>query len=267
MSGRIPTGPAKVLAAMLLASASLAVGAGTANAGTAVVYDNFNTVASEVKGHPNEDTYSYDSEYFPFGGMVEFSRRPGKLKSLTTQVDSFTCEHGVYSLENCLTLHPTKKFSYEMTASIYEVGPHNEALGSPIATSTERFKIPYRPSTIVSCPATEEGRGFGVNCDVGGYLATIKFKRFTPAAVVLPERAIILIASAAGNSPSDIVNVGVQASYKEYKGEFIEEPALDEGVPALGADPLPEALFLKGVLEESPEFKGFQPVFEVIAAQ
>jgi hypothetical protein len=199
--------------------------------------------------------------------MVEFSPRPGTLKSLTTQVDSFTCEHGVYSLENCLTLHPTKKFHYQMTASVYEVGPHNEALGSPIATSTETLKLPFRPTTDTTCPATVEGKGFAPNCDVGGVLATVTFKKFTPAAV-LPEKAIILLNSTSENSPSDIVNVGLQASYKEFKnGEFVEEPAADGGVPSVGSDPLPEAIFTQGLLNAGSDWQGYQPVFSVLAVQ
>lgn len=250
--------------AILMTSAALAITTGAAGAAPAkIVYDNLNTVAEKVNGLPNEDTFSLDSENFPVGGMVEFTKRPGVLKRLTTEVDSFTCEHGEYQRENCYTTRPGKRFHYQMTADIYEVGPHNEAIG-PIASSTAAFKLPYRPTTNVSCPATEEGRGFGANCDVGGVLATITFKHFTPAAV-LPEKAIITITNSGVSS--DIVNVGLQASYKEYKeGNFIAEPAADGGLPLAGSDPLPESVFLKGVLNTAPEWLGYQPVFEVTAA-
>jgi hypothetical protein len=266
MIGKIPTCPARVLTAALAIGGLLAIGSGAASAMTpTLVYSNLNTVPANVNGFPNEDTFSLDSENFPIGGMVEFSPRPGTLKNLTTQVDSFTCEHGLYSLENCLTLHPTKKFQYQMTASVYEVGPHNEALGSPIATSTATLKLPFRPTTNTSCPPTAEGKGFGPNCDVGGVLATVTFKKFTPKAV-LPEKAIILLDNTPQDSASDIVNVGLQASYKEFKnGEFIEEPALEGGVPWVGSDPLPEAIFTKGLLNTEGDWQGYQPVFSVFA--
>ncbi|MGD0454446.1 MAG: hypothetical protein ABSB69_12680 [Solirubrobacteraceae bacterium] len=266
MTGKIPRAAVKSVAAVLLAIGSLAVTAGGASAApTRVVYNNLNTVAPTVKGLPNEDTYSLDSENFPVGGMVEFTKRPGVLKSLTTEVDSFTCEHGVYSLENCYTARPLKKFHYGMFAYIYEVGAHNEAIG-PIASSFATFKLPYRPTTNVACPSTGEGKGFGPNCDVGGVRATVEFKRFAPT-TVLPEKAIIEITSAGDNPAGDIVNVGLQASYKEYAGgEFVEEPAADGGVPEIGIDPLPEAIFTKGLINEAEDWRGFQPVFEVTAA-
>jgi hypothetical protein len=270
MTGTIP-GPARLASATVAAGvaviAYLAICVGTAGAAPArAVYNNLNTVPATVNGKPNEDTFSLDSENFPFGGMVEFTHRPGVIKSLTTQVDSFTCEHGLYSLENCYTGRPTKKFSYVLTARIYEVDPNNQP-GALVASSTQKFKLPYRPTTNVSCPKTAEGKGFGPNCDVGGYLATVTFKRFTPAAV-LPEKAIILITSTAGDSASDIVNVGVQSSYKEYNEAltepFVAEPPLNEGKPEVGGDPLPEDAFLKGALNEGG-WAGFQPVFEVTA--
>jgi hypothetical protein len=155
-----------------------------------------------------------------------------------------------------------------VTATIYEVGAGEEP-STPIASSTERFKIRYRPTTNVSCPATPEGKGFGVNCDVGGYLQTITFKRFTPTAV-LPEKAIIMITSTESDNPNDVVNVGEQTSYKEwdealgpgYEG-FIPEPPVEEGIPSVGTDPLSEDLFVRGSLKH--EQAGYQPVFQVTA--
>ena len=266
MIGKIPMGPAGPMAAVLMAVGYLGLSAAAAGAATPkVVYTNLNTVPTTVNNHANEDTFSLDSEYFPIGGMVEFTKRPGVLRSLTAQVDSFTCEHGVYSLENCFTLHTGKKFPYELTAEFYEVGANNEPVGAPFTSSTATFKLPYRPTTNVNCPSTVEGKGFGVNCDVGGVLATIEFKKFTPK-VVLPEKAIIVITNTINDPTNYIVNVGLQAAYKEYREEkFIEEPALENGKPGVGSDPLPEDIFTKGHLNEEG-WEGFQPVFEVVAA-
>ena len=263
MHGKIPVSRVR-LATVAVAIGLCALTMSVAAAGAApakVVYNDLNTVAVTVNGHFNEDTYSAAPFEFPYGGMVEFTHRPGVLKGLTAQVDSFTCEHGTYNLENCYTAHPSKKFSYELTASVYEVGAGNEP-GDLVATSTEKFKIPYRPTTDVDCPATPEGKGFGVNCDVGGYLATVKFKKFSP--VVLPERAIVLITNTGSDRESDVVNVGVQTSYKEWDGTFVEASAIDGGVPSIGADPLPEGAYIRGKLVEGGQ-AGFQPVFEILA--
>jgi hypothetical protein len=262
MIGRIPKRAAQLAVAILAATALLAVAAGTASA-SEVVYNNLNTVAPVVNGLPNEDTLSVPSNYFPVGGMVQFANQARDLKNLTTEVDSFTCEHGLYSLENCDTLHPSKRYPYELTASIYTVGPGNTT-GTLLASSTRTFKLHYRPTTNVACPSTPEGKGFGANCDAGGLLATITFK-FT-AGVILPEKAIILITNTVHEGAGDSVNVGLQESEGGFvEGKWVNVPAADGGVPAVGSDPLLSAVFYNGILNES--WEGGQPVFAVTAAR
>jgi hypothetical protein len=269
MIGKIPTSRAR-LAAVAIAFAAAAINVAPASASVKVVYSNFNTVQPTVNGHPNEDTYSAAPFEFPFGGIVEFSHRPGILKSMSAQVDSFTCEHGTYNLENCYTANSNKKFSYELTASIYEV-KEGDKEGALVATSTGKFKIPYRPTTNVTCPETPEGKGFGVNCDVGGYLATVKFKAFSPGGAVLPERAIVVITNTISDRSNDVVNVGMQTSYKEWDAElgpgeagFISEGPAGGGTPLVGTDPFPEAAFVRGGLVETG-YAGYQPVLQVLA--
>jgi hypothetical protein len=263
MNGKIPVNRMRRVAVVgVVAVVALAMSAAAASAAGKVVYSDLNTVPAEVNGHPNQDTYSAAPFEFPFGGIVEFSHRPGVIKSMIAQVDSFTCEHGVYQLENCFTPHLGKKFPYKLTASVYEVGAGN-TLGALVASSTETFKIPYRPSTNVACPATPEGKGFGVNCDVGGYLATVKFKHFSPAAV-LPEKAIVMFTDTETDNPSDVVNIGMQTSYKEWDGAFVPDPPLDGGVPSVGVIPFPEDAYVSGKLDEGG-WAGYQPVFQVLA--
>ncbi len=264
MNGMIPVSRARLAAmAIVVAVGTLTVSAAAAAASPArAVYSNLKTVPTEVNELPNQDTYSAAPFEFPFGGLVQFSPRPGVIKSLTAQVDSFTCEHGTYIYENCYTGDPSKKFSYTLTANIYEVTAEDEP-GALVASSTRTFKIPYRPTTNVACPATPEGKGFGRNCDVGGYLDTITFKKFATAAV-LPERAIITITNYEDSDPeTEVVNVGTQTSYKEWDGEFVPEAPLNEGKPSVGSDPLPEETIIRGKLAGGQA--GFQPVFQVMA--
>jgi len=246
--------------AVALVLASFAVTAAGAGA-TEIAYNNFNTVPATVNGHPDEDTYSQDIEGFPFGGMVETVATNSRLvKGLSAQLDVFACEHGVYYLENCYTLRPNKAFKQAWKAEIREVGPGN-TVGALIAESKTEVKLHYRPTTNTSCPATGEGKGFGVNCDVGGYLQTVAFKQFTQTKP-LPSRVIVLFSSACGECEGKSVNVGLESAYKEFAGgEYISEPPADGGIPALGSDPLPTEAFYKGVAQAG--WEDFQPVFKL----
>jgi len=260
MRERIPVRLLGVAAALLIGVACLGAGASAAGAAE-VAYNNLNTVAPTVNGLPNEDTFSLDFEYFATGGQVQLAGPAGRAPiSLKTQLDVFACEHGVYSLENCFTLKPNKKFASNWTAGIYAVGAGN-SVGALLSSATATFKLHYRPTTNVSCPATGEGKGFGANCDVGGYLQTVTFKHFTAAA--LPEKVIILLSNPCGDCSSPPINVGLQSSYKEFAGgEFVAEGPAAGGVPAVGSDPLPDDIYSGGALNEGG-WTGFQPVFEL----
>jgi hypothetical protein len=260
MTKRISRRVVRLAATTVVAVGCMAISAGAASAATEVAYNNLNTVAPTVNGFPNEDTYSAYPGYYSsggFGGLVEFADvQHQALGSITTQLDVFQCEHGVYSLENCYTGKSSKKFGDTWTVSVYRPAPNHEEL-TLLTTGTATFKLHYRPTTNVSCPATPEGKGFGPNCDVGGYLQTVTFKHFSPA-ISLPDKVIILLTSSA----APVVNIGLQASYKEYNTsteEFVEEPAM--GLPAFGSDPTPEDAYVNGKFESG--WAGFQPVFRV----
>lgn len=238
----------------------------SASAAGEIAYNNLNTVPATVNGKPDEDTYSQDYEAFMhggmFGGQIETANTNSRVvKSLTTQVDVFACEYGEYWYENCYTLHEHKRFTQEWTADIYEVGEDNQP-GALVATAKTVAKLHYRPTTNVSCPATVEGKGFGANCDVGGFLQTITFKKFTDSRP-LPIRAIVLLTNGCEACAGKVVNVGLQSAYKEFSGgEFIAEAPADGGVPAVGSDPLPESIYYNSAFEATG-WSELQPVFEL----
>jgi hypothetical protein len=219
-----------------------------------------------VNGKYNEDTYSQDYEGFSagklFGGQVETVETNSRvLKTLTTQLDVFACEFGVYSLENCYTLKPNKKFSQEWNVSIYTVGAGEEP-GALVATGNTTAKLHYRPTTNTSCPATVEGKGFGANCDVGGLVQSITFKKFTQSKP-LPSKAIVLLTNKCEACGGKIVNVGLQTSYKEFAGgNFVSEGPADSGIPAVGSDPLPQSIYFNSTYEATG-WAEFQPVFKI----
>lgn len=248
MTERIPGRLAKMAAALLAATALLAIGA-TAASAAVVMYNNTNTVAPGT-----EDTFSecyIGCGHTSAGGMVEFGGFRRGIKNVYVQVDNFNCEAGTY-LENCFS-KPKKKMHYPITLKMYAVTP-TLTRGALLTEVSETAKLPYRPSTNASCPSTPEGKGFGSNCDVGGYLGKVKFKL---GGYVAPNRVVFEITSTV---PS--VNLGFEEAYKEWDEatqEFIG--TLGSGAPAFGSDPLPGEVFLDGVAHSG--YTGAMPVFEV----
>ncbi len=268
MSKQVLTRLAVVCTSLLACAATVAVG--SASASTEVAYNNLNTVPSTVNGKANEDTYSIP--YFDgfnagtgWGGQVQTVITNSRLlKSITSQVDVFACEYGEYQLENCYTTKPTKKFTQEWFVSIYEVGAGEEP-GALVASGSTSAKLRYRPTTNVSCPATSEGKGFGSNCDVGGLLQTITFKKFTQSKP-LPTRAIVLLTNKCEGCAGKSVNVGTFTSYKEYNSllpePFVAEAPANGGVPAVGSDPFPNGAYAFNKFE-STGWGEYQPVFKI----
>lgn len=266
MTGMIPNRAAKLAVAILAAAVFMAVAAGAASASTEVVYNNTNTVPATVTSSlgtfPNEDTFSEGFSCcgnHTIGGEIKVAGTAKTIKSMTVQVDSFRCEEGEYNLENCRS-RPGKKFHQAFSVKVYEVtGTHER--GPLIAEASTSSKIPFRPTTNVTCPATGEGKGFGSNCDVGGYLATVKFKHFSYN--VLPNSGLAIVEFA---TPSEgDVNIGLEESYKEYDVGTSEYIGIPGSVPpAVGTEPDAEALFRNG-LAVGPGYEGAQPVVEVTA--
>lgn len=241
------------LAASFTIMAALAIGASAASA-REVVYSNLNTVPTV--GPRTEATWS-QAFTGSAGGMVEFGGTYRVLKTITAEVDSFRCEKGVYNLENCWSKEG-KKFKAELTVKVYNVSGSDER-GSLLASMTDTFKLPYRPSTNVECPDIEgEGKGFGANCYVGGVLASVTFKGFS--GVTLPSKAIIEIVEP---TPGPI-NVGLEAAEGGKSNNWEAVPG--SGNPAVGHIPLAGDIFLNGLASETPN-PGGQPVFSVEAAK
>lgn len=277
MSVRTGATFSRLLVVSLIAVASLAITAAT-SAAKEPVYSNFNTLPAEITigGHkyPNVDTWNLYPGYYPVGGQIEPAEtRDRALKSITTVVDSFTCEYGEYA-SFCTTRHPSKKYSYEMTASVYRVGAGNEP-GELVATATDTVKLPYRPSTNPMCGSPfNEGRGYGEACDQGGYLSQVTLKHFSPEDAVIPAKAIVLLS----DTPQDRTegkyeNIGMQLSYKEEAPHYYELPA-NGGKPSLGKDPVDGDIYVDGKVNTGPNFETgqanweeFQPVIEVTATR
>jgi len=219
-------------AAILVASAVMAVASGSASATLTPIYNNT----------PKTLPGSFASLGFEccqvsqFGGQVGFKAPlPGKVwknPKVTVVLDSWACEHGNVTNENCKTINGNK-FELPIRFSIYHVGPGN-SVGEPIASGSKVFKIPYRPSVSQICNATVNVKGGWYDKKEGkcyhGFATKISFALKVPK---LPENAIISFAyntsdygaepqgpkpcnSTEEGCPYDSLNVAVHQAGEEF---------------------------------------------------
>jgi len=271
MIGTIPTRPARLLAASLLAVGASALGAGAASG--AVVYDN---IPSPAPGNLPSMAYEATSTS-EFGGQVELATSKRKVTAVSVDMSSWACQTGANA--TCETKGKAK-FVQPITLRLYQVGAGN-ALGSLISSRTRSFKIRYRPSENPACPLTGEGnKGWGAEC-FSGLVQKITFHL---PHVTVPKDVIIAIAYNTQNygahptgtpGPYNSLNVALDSEYDEATSEWKEFAP-----PLVGHDPAPADAYLSstygGAYCSEAEGTGtfrldagcwedFQPTFEVKA--
>jgi hypothetical protein len=262
MTGKIP----KSVGAILAAIAMLALTAGAASAETI-----YNKIPAPLPGNVASQAFEATSTS-EFGGEVEFAGIARKNPAVSVVMSSWACENLKGGAE-CHTTHGAT-FAWPITLNIYEVGP-GRAPGALLATSTETFNIPYRPSASKKCSPNGEGVvGFGKECFHGK-----AFKiTFPAAAVTLPPRVILSIAyntTDYGAAPTHEADVGEDSLNVGYY-----EPG--EPVVPVGSTPFPNDGYLNSSWSgaycngaegtgtfrlDSGCYGGYQPAFAVKATK
>jgi hypothetical protein len=153
-------------------------------------------------------------------GIVFPASTGGTLTQVTVILSSWACQSGRWynaagTPGACVTT-PGATFSQSITMNIYEASEDGtQADGSPVATVTQTFDIPYRPSSDTACPdhkawySTADG-----TCD-HGIAVPITFD-FSSQKVPLPSEVIVGVAfntSHYGPSP-----LGEQSCYATDAG-------------------------------------------------
>jgi hypothetical protein len=177
--------------ALLLASvaaASLAVATASpvfsAAAGGKVIYDS--TVDPLPSNLPSEGPEAYS--FTEFGDEVTFVGNPRTVKRVTVTLSSWGCQAGHWYSADCST-SAAATFTLPITFNIYSPGANNQA-GTLIATTTQTFDVPYRPSSDPNCTG---GRwSDGTQC-FNGLAANVTFD-FSSQRVKLPETVVYGIA-------------------------------------------------------------------------
>lgn len=225
MTERIPARVATLVAAILAASAVLALAAGSASA-SAIIY---NDVPMPMPGNMVSVAFEATSTS-EFGSQVEFAGTLRKNPTVKVTMSSWACQNHL-SGAACQT-EKGATFAWPITLNIYAVGSGN-APGALVASTTQTFDIPFRPSASKKCSLTPEGVvGWGAHC-YSGKTHTITFASLT--GVTLPAKAIISVAyntSDYGYAPTHGPDFG-----QNSLNLALREPA--EAGTLIGSNPIP----------------------------
>jgi hypothetical protein len=139
----------KMFSKCLIAAVCVVLLAGTVAAQTQTVY---NSIPKPLPGNVS----SYGPEAFSFREMGDglfLTATTGTVGQVTVIMSSWACQTGGWSTGDCVTT-PGATFSQPITINLYSVNLETSpvSVGSPLATITQTFNIPFRPtSTPAQC--------------------------------------------------------------------------------------------------------------------
>ena len=91
------------------------------------------------------------------GDAIALTTASGTIGQVTVVMSSWACQNGNWTASNCITTAGAT-FSQPLTINIYSVAGNPPTLGTLLASLTQTFNIPYRPSSDPSkCPADYAG--------------------------------------------------------------------------------------------------------------
>jgi hypothetical protein len=193
-------------------------GTGAAQVGTAsnLIINQLGTPVYDSTYSPlpgNVESLSYGgTNTTEFGNEITLLPSVSPLQSVVVDMSSWACEAGNWTgLDNsnnptqpCVT-SPGATFTTPITLNIYSPGD----LSSPIATDTQIFTIPYRPSTDpIHCPGSPATAWYDTANDTcyHGYSTQIVFD-LSSENIVLPSTVVYGIAYDASSGPASSLNV------------------------------------------------------------
>jgi hypothetical protein len=175
------------------------------------------------------------------GNQVELTSTSAPLSTVVVTMESWACEHGAWDTGPC-TSTPGDTFAVPITFNIFNVGADN-ALGSLIATDTQTFNIPFRPSANpTACPggfewdnnaATAAAYGVTPDNDCHNGLANNITFDFSSQGIVLPSKVIYGIMYSTGPNPN-----GGNGPLAGPLGSLNVALSTEPTQPTVGSDPL-----------------------------
>jgi hypothetical protein len=179
-----------VLVTLLLGVTLFAASA--ASAGTSVVYSRLagNAPPSNI---PSEGPEAY--AFNEFGNEITLSGTNRKLSNVVVTMSSWGCVSGAWYSGDCYSPSGST-FSVPITLTVYSINGsgRGSTLGGALATTTQTFSIPYRPSASPQCTGNQAGEWYqsSTRTCFHGYASNITFD--FGQNVTLPDTVVVGIA-------------------------------------------------------------------------
>ncbi|MDQ0374189.1 hypothetical protein [Cellulomonas humilata] len=181
-----------------------------------------------------------------FGDHVGLTGAARRLAGVDVVLSSWACESGAWTA-SCVTT-PGATFEHEITVNVYAVDTTGTipAPGALLASATELFDIPYRPTADPTCPSPTQWRS--PTACFNGFATMVSFDGLEALAVDLPSEVIVSVAfetSVDGlmvGGPYDSLNVAVttdlpSGSDVEPTVGFLDSALASEYDPTDGGTP------------------------------
>jgi parallel beta-helix repeat protein len=204
---------ASALVATMAVAGLTAAPVSASGSGGSVIFDNTAAVLPS-----NLPSFGAEAYFFnEWGGGAGFAGTARSLSTATVTMSSWACQTGSWTDGTCVTT-PGATYSAPVTFNVYNVSG-TDAVGSLIASRTQTFQIPFRPSydsTNCAVASGQPGLWFdGTSCKNGLAVNIV----FTFSGQTLPNNAIFGIAYntdtngyvplAGSGSPLDSLNIAV----------------------------------------------------------
>jgi len=165
------------LAVVIAAAIGLTAAAAFAGAKTSVIYD------STAKNGPPSNLPSLGAEAYSFASLgddIRFAAGPRRLNNVTVTLSSWACVQGTWFNADCVT-PAGATFALPLTLTISDTG------GNVLASSTQTFAVPYRPSASAKCG---DGRWYssGLKTCFNGFADDVTFN--FGGNVTLPDEVV-----------------------------------------------------------------------------
>ncbi|HET7902532.1 MAG TPA: hypothetical protein VFL59_15220 [Candidatus Nanopelagicales bacterium] len=134
----------------------------------------YSSIPNPLKG--NQPSVGFEAtQTAELGDDVVFRAGGRRLTSVTVGLSSWGCGSGSWYGKDCVTT-PGATFAVPITLTLYRVGS-GATPGTVIASTTQTFAIPYRPSASARCTGDQAGKWWdsSLKACFNGYATTVTF--------------------------------------------------------------------------------------------